>query len=216
MENRSLLIWGAHSLGVSLDANQVRAFEKFLEELTRWNQEMNLTALHEERPIVVRHFLDSLTLVQCLPERTKLLDIGPGAGFPGIPLKIVRPHWQVVLLEASRKKTYFHKHIIRCLNLSGIRSVWGRSDHEEIKRTLGNRFDVVVSRALSPLHVFLREAVYFTPPGGLIIAMRGRDKSVPDLPESLPLKLDRIVSIDLPIDGITRNLFLFKKLISLG
>ncbi len=211
MENRGLLIEGARLLGAPLDANQVDAFERFLGELTRWNRTMNLTALREERAIIVQHFLDSLTLVRHLPRDVSLLDIGSGAGFPGLPLKIARPGLRVVLLEASREKTYFHKHIIRSLNLSDIRSVWGRSDQVEIRRAMGHRFDAVVFRALSPLEVALREARHFIHSGGTIIAMRGRDVSVPIPPESLSLTLHRTVSIDLPFDRIRRNLMLFRR-----
>ena len=210
-ENRRLLVSGARLLGVSLNAGRTETFERFLNELTKWNQRMNLTALREERSIIVRHFLDSLTLVRHLPRGTSLLDIGSGAGFPGVPLKIARPDLQVVLLEASRKKTYFHKQVIRSLNLWGIRSVWGRSDQGEIKTILGNRFDVVVSRALSPLDAFVKEAIHFVQTGGMIIAMRGRDDSVPIHPGSLGLTLYQKVSIDLPFDRVRRNLLFFRK-----
>ncbi len=216
MENRRLLTSGARALGVSLNASKVEAFERFLKELMRWNKRMNLTALREERTIIIRHFLDSLCVVKYLPEKTSLLDVGSGAGFPGIPLKIARPLWQVVLLEASRKKTYFQKHIIRSLDLSGIRSIWGRSDQEEVKTALGNRFDVVISKAVSPIEVFLREAVHFVPPGGMIIAMQGKDIDVPDLPEPVPLILDRTVSVDLPFERIKRHLLVFIKVASVG
>jgi len=210
-ENRGLLLSGARSLGVSLEASGLEAFERFLDELLKWNQRMNLTALGEERAIIVRHFLDSLTLVRYLPQAASLLDIGSGAGFPGIPLKIVMPDLHVVLLEASRKKTYFHKHVIRLLNLSGIRSVWGRSDQGEVKTVLANRFDVVVSRAVSPIEVFLRDASHFVPVEGMIVAMRGRDISISIRPESLSLTLNRAVSADLPFDRIRRNLLFFRK-----
>ncbi|NIQ37725.1 MAG: 16S rRNA (guanine(527)-N(7))-methyltransferase RsmG [Proteobacteria bacterium] len=211
MENREILVSGARLLGVSLDASQAAAFERFLDELTRWNQRMNLTAFREKRSIIIRHFLDSLTVVRYLPETINLLDLGSGAGFPGIPLKIAKPRFQVVLLDGSRKRTYFQKHVIRSLDLSGIRSVWGRSDWVEIREALGNSFDVVVSRAVSSLEVYLGQAIHFIPEGGMIIAMRGRDVSVPIRPESLSLRLDKTVSTDLPFEGIRRTLQFFRK-----
>ncbi len=210
-ERRRLLISGARLLGVSLNASKVSACERFLDELIKWNQRMNLTALREERSIIVRHFLDSFTLVKYLPEGASLLDIGPGAGFPGVPLKIARPSLYVVLLEASRKKTFFHRHIIRSLGLSDIRSVWGRSDQGEIQANLGSCFDVVVSRATSPLEVFLREAIHFIHSGGVIIAMKGRSLSAMIPSESLPLTLYRTVSTELPFDRLKRRLLFFRK-----
>lgn len=211
IENRRLLVSGASLLGVSLDTSAVEAFERLLDELIKWNQKMNLTALREERSIIVRHFLDSLTLLRYLPRGASLLDLGSGAGFPGVPIKIARPDLHIVLLEATRKKTYFHQHLIRSLNLSGIRSVWGRSNQGEVKTILGNRFNVVVSRAVWPLEVFLREAICYIHSRGIIIAMRGRDVSVPIRPESLSLSLYRTVSTDLPFDRIRRKLLFFRK-----
>ena len=189
----------------------VEAFDRFLDALMKWNQGMNLTAFRDERSVIVRHFLDSLILVRYLPQAASLLDIGSGAGFPGVPLKIVRPDLQVVLLEAARKKTYFHKQVIRSLKLSGIRSVWGRSDQGEVKAILGDRFDIVVSRAVSPLDRFLREGVHFIHTGGMIVAMRGRNVKVPVLTGSLGLMLYRTVSTDLPFDRVKRHLLFFKK-----
>jgi 16S rRNA (guanine527-N7)-methyltransferase len=205
------LVSGARVLGVSLDTCMIEVFEGFLEELTKWNQRMNLTALRDDRSIIVRHFLDSLTLVRHLPKGSSVLDIGSGAGFPGIPLGIVRSDLEIVLLEASRKKTYFHRKVIRSLNLSGIESIWGRSDQAEIKAELGGRFDVVVSRAVMPLESFLQEATDFVRPEGMIVVMGGENVDVPCLPPSLDLHLDNTVSLDLPFDRTRRHLLFFRK-----
>jgi 16S rRNA (guanine527-N7)-methyltransferase len=175
---------GARLLGVLLDTCMIEAFEGFLEELTKWNQRMNLTALRDDRSIIVRHFLDSLTLVRHLPKGSSVLDIGSGAGFPGIPLGIVRSDLEIVLLEASRKKTYFHRKVIRSLNLSGIESIWGRSDQAETD---------------------------FVRPEGRIVVMVGENVDVPCLPPSLDLHLDNTVSLDLPFDRTRRHLLFFRK-----
>ncbi len=210
-ESRRLLISGARLLGVCLDAGKVAACERFLEELIKWNQRMNLTALRDERSIIVRHFLDSFTLVKYLPEGGSVLDIGSGAGFPGVPLKIVRPSLQVILLEASRKKTYFHRHIIRSLDLSDIESIWGRSDQGEIRTNLGSCFDVVVSRATLPLERFLREAIHFIHSNGIIIGMKGGNRKTTIPSEFSSLMLYRTVSTELPFDRLKRSLLFFRK-----
>jgi 16S rRNA (guanine527-N7)-methyltransferase len=212
LESGRILLSGARILGLSLEPETLEAFGRFAEELMRWNQRMNLTALREERPIVVRHFLDSLTLARFLPEGASVLDIGSGAGFPGIPLKIVLPNLEVVLLEASRKKTYFHKHVIRSLKLTGIRTVWGRSDQPDVQMSLESLFEVVVSRALSPLEVFLRDAAHYAHIGGMIIAMRGKDAEMSLRLEEFSLRLDRTVTMDVPFDGIRRKLMFFRKI----
>lgn len=210
-ESRRLLISGAHLLGVSLDASKVEACERFLDGLIKWNQGMNLTALRDERSIIMRHFLDSFTLVEYLPEGCSLLDIGSGAGFPGVPLKIVRPSLQVILLEASRKKTYFHRHIIRSLGLSDIESIWGRSDQGEIRTNLDSCFDVVVSRATIPLEHFLREAIHFIHPNGVVIGMKGGNRKTTIPSEFSSLMLYRTVSTELPFDRLKRSLLFFRK-----
>ncbi|MBW2123159.1 MAG: 16S rRNA (guanine(527)-N(7))-methyltransferase RsmG [Deltaproteobacteria bacterium] len=210
-ENRRLLVSGAHLLGVSLDKRAVEAFDRIFAELTKWNRKMNLTALCDERSVVVRHFLDSLAPARYLPPGASVLDIGPGAGFPGIPLKIARPDLGIVLLEATRKKTYFHKHLIRTLDLAGIRSVWGRSDAEQVRTDLRGDFDAVISRAALPLGLFLQEAVYFLRAEGMIVAMRGREPGIPIRPESLGLTLCRTVLLNPPFDLMSRKLLFFRK-----
>jgi 16S rRNA (guanine527-N7)-methyltransferase len=215
-EDRELLLSGARLLGISLDMAAVAAFERFLEALIKWNQKMNLTALRERRTIVVRHFLDSLTLVREIPHEGCLLDIGSGAGFPGIPLKIVIPELRVTLLEASRKKTYFHKHVIRSLGLSGIQTVWGRSDQNGVRADLLNHFDLVVSRAAVSLEVFLKDATPFIRPRGVIIAMTGKDRHTSLSLAPLSLELCRTVSVDLPFDRIQRSLLFFRRVTDHG
>ena len=210
-ETRELLVSGAALLEVPLKTTAVEAFERFLDALVRWNQKMNLTGLHERRAIVIRHFLDSLTLVKELPSEGRLLDIGSGAGFPGIPLKIMMPGLHVTLLEAARKKTYFHRHVIRSLKLSGIQTIWGRSDQNRARADLGHQFDVVVSRATLPLEAFLEDGTYFAHPRGVIIAMRGKDRHAEVPPASLCLDLWRTVSVQLPFDRIQRNLLFFRR-----
>lgn len=210
-ESREVLLSGARLLGLCLDTRAVAAFERFLEALIKWNRKMNLTALRERRTIVVRHFLDSLTLVRELPHEGCLLDIGSGAGFPGIPLKIVMPELRVTLLEASRKKTYFHKHVIRSLGLSGIQTVWGRSDQDRVRAGFLNHFDLVVSRAALSLEAFLEDATRFIHPRGVIIAMRGKDGYARISLAPLSLELFRAVSVDLPFDRIQRSLLFFRR-----
>ena len=213
-ESHRLLVEGAALLGVFLDENQVCLFERFLEELKKWNGKVNLTALRKDRDIVVKHFLDSLSLVKYLPFGVSLLDIGSGAGFPGIPLKIARPDISIILLEGSRKKVHFQKRIIRLLDLSNIQSIWGRSDQAEIRRDLGNRFDVVVSRAVSSGEVFLEGAAPFVRPGGVIAVMEGAQTRTLSIPESLPITMVQTISLELPFDAIKRNLTFYRKLMS--
>ncbi len=96
-ENKDLLIEGAKTFGIDLDEKAIEAFELYLKELVKWNQKINLTAVRSVRGIVLKHFLDSLSVYPYLPEHSFILDIGSGAGFPGIPLKIIQPSFQITL-----------------------------------------------------------------------------------------------------------------------
>ena len=122
-ENRNLLVEGVKAFGIDLDEKKVGAFDLYLRELLKWNQKINLTAIRSEKGIVVKHFLDSLSAYPYLSKPSSLLDIGSGAGFPGIPLKMVEPFLEVTLIDSVRKKVDFQKHIIRTLGLKGIFSL---------------------------------------------------------------------------------------------
>jgi len=171
-----LLAQGAKLLGLELTGAQIEFFDLYQRELRLWNVKTNLIADSTEDEIVSRHFLDSLTACKfLLKQNARIIDIGTGAGFPAIPLKIVLPSLQLFLLESNRKKISFLKHIIRLLNLSGVITLNDRT--ENILRTDEHRekFDIVISRAALKLPELLSLSDYFLAPEGLLIALKGRD-----------------------------------------
>src|SRR5579884_4134874 len=120
---------GLHRLGLTLSEEQREQFARYREELLDWNTRVNLTAITNPEEVQIKHFLDSLSLLLVYDKpQTRLLDIGAGAGFPGLPLKIVRPDWHVTLLEATGKKVTFLQHIIETLQLEGVEAVHGRAE----------------------------------------------------------------------------------------
>ena len=125
---RTLLEDGAKALGITLDDEQIEAFLLYLRELKRWNRRLNLTSVVEEREIVVRHFLDSLVPERFLGPEWRIVDLGSGAGFPGIPLKLARPDLSVLLVDSSMRKVAFERHIIRTLGLQGIEALHARGE----------------------------------------------------------------------------------------
>ncbi len=125
-EHRRLLIEGSKSFGLFLDGKTVGDFDLYLRELLKWNQKINLTAVRTEKEVVLKHFLDSISTIPYLPESGSLLDIGSGAGFPGIPLKIVKPGLRVTLIDSVRKKVDFQRHMIRTLGLKEIEAIHAR------------------------------------------------------------------------------------------
>lgn len=164
-----LLRRGAEELGLRLSPPQLQRFERYLEELRLWNRVVNLTALREEDEIVRGHFLDSLAVLPWVPARGRLLDLGSGAGLPGVPLKIARPELQVTLLEASRKKALFLRHLGRCLELD----LEVRCQRAERPGDLEGAFDAVISRALGPLRRVAELGLPYLREGGTLLAMKG-------------------------------------------
>ena len=154
-ENRELLLNGAKIFGLHLDEKALETFDLFLKELLKWNQKINLTAIRSEKGIILKHFLDSLSVYPYLSKPSSLMDIGSGAGFPGIPLKMVEPCFEVALIDSVRKKVDFQRHVIRMLGLKEIEAIHGRVQDKEILRSMGGQFDAVVSRAFSDLRMLL-------------------------------------------------------------
>jgi 16S rRNA (guanine527-N7)-methyltransferase len=164
---------GAKELGIGLGPVQLELFLTYLEELTRWNRKINLTKITDPKEIITRHFLDSLTILRYLKGSKRLLDIGTGAGFPGLPVKIAMPEVELMLMDSVEKKVFFLKYIIRTLGLRGVRAVRARAEEAEVIEQLKNSFDCVVSRAISALEDFFPLARPYLCQGGILIAMKG-------------------------------------------
>jgi 16S rRNA (guanine527-N7)-methyltransferase len=168
-----LLVEGAKSFNLSLNRDQIEQFAVHAKELIQWNQSMNLTALTDPLAIGIKHFLDSLAPTHLIPPRASVLDIGSGGGFPGIPLKVIDPSLSVTLIDASRKKVNFMKHIIRTLNLNKTEALHRRAQDLVDDPAHRFRFDVVISRALSALDVFAELALPLLAKEGILIAPKG-------------------------------------------
>src|SRR3989454_11911207 len=143
---------GLHRLGLELSQQQLGQFLLYREELLDWNARINLTAITDPEEVLIKHFLDSLSLLLVYNRpAARLLDIGAGAGFPGLPLKIVRPHWEVELLEATGKKVTFLRHMIETLHLENVVAIQGRAEEFAHKQEYRATFDVVTARAVASL-----------------------------------------------------------------
>ena len=173
---------GAVQLGVPLSAEQVKCFAVYLQELNQWRRRINLSSRKDDREIIVKDFLDSLTIIKHLPLNSSFMDLGSGAGFPGVPAKIVRPDLKLLLLEATRKRVFFLKDVQRALELSGIEIRWTGEDRGV--EDLAANFDFVASRAFGILLKFAEEGIPFLKKGGVLLAMKGK-KGGEELEESL-------------------------------
>jgi len=215
MENENLLIEGAKAFGIHLDKINIEAFGLFLKELLKWNQKINLTAIRTEKEIVLKHFLDSLSVRSYLPEYSSILDIGSGAGFPGIPLKIVKPSLEITLIDSVRKKVDFQRNIIRRLGLTGIKAIHGRAQDREILKSLEAQFDITLSRAFSDLQNFLILSLPFLKKDGRAIAMKSGVKAeeiqLLAKKEETRYRLQKTVTFSLPFSPLKRSILLFEK-----
>ena len=174
-EAREILVNGASELGVALEKDQIEQFSTYLSELKEWNKRINLTTIVEEHAVVVRHFLDSLAPLRYLKGCQRLLDLGSGAGFPGIPLKIVKPDLSVTLVDSKEKKVLFQRHVLRTLGLKdGICAVHGRAEDLALNEKYKESFDAVISRALSSLESFITLGLPFLKRGGRFIAIKSK------------------------------------------
>jgi len=165
----------ARALGVSLNDRQRTAFHRYCDFLLAENRRLNLTAIATPDEVYRRHFLDSLSGLVVLPQMPglRLIDVGTGAGFPAIPLKIARPDLYVTLLEATRKKADFLRRLVRELALSDVTVVWERAETAGQDPRHRERYDVAVARALAPLPVLLELLLPFCRVGGTCVAWKG-------------------------------------------
>ncbi len=195
-----LLRKGLRELGISFTEHQTEAFLFYLEELKRWNKAYNLTGLKTDREIIIKHFFDSLLFLKALPEHVRsLADIGSGAGFPGIPLKIMYPDPVVYLVEPSKKKAAFLRHVCKQLRLPDVEIIDRR-----IEEVTDLKVDAAVTRALFSIDDFLKKTQGIVKKKGVLILSKG-----PKLAEELQgVPSDRISTLDvkLPLLNIIRHL----------
>jgi 16S rRNA (guanine527-N7)-methyltransferase len=210
----AILFKGAEQLGIKLTSEVVEGYLFYIKELKKWNQRINLTSLTTDKDIAAKHFLDSLTIVPFLQGTARALDIGTGAGFPGLPLKVFAPDCEILLLESSQKKCTFLRHIVRGLKLEGVEIVQGRAEDKKMIERYGSSFDLVLSRALADLSTSLQLALPYTKEGGRIIGMRGRqgeqERDATDW-RALGLQLIEQRRLTLPFVEEQRVLLLFQR-----
>lgn len=213
-ESLELLRSCARAFAVELTAEELSLFDLFAEELKKWNRKINLTAIKNDREIVVKHFVDSLSLLGCLNTSGTLLDIGSGGGFPAIPLKILLPELPVVSVDAVEKKILFQRHAARVLQLCEFTALHARV--EDLVKSSAAQFDTIVSRAFADLSVFVGLALPLLKPTGQIIAMKGREGRDEALAgeeklAGLGAKIVDCIHLRLPSSGAERFLVVVEK-----
>lgn len=165
----------------------ITSLERLVDELLRWNSRRNLTAITDREEILEKHLADSLTLLPYACHAARLLDIGSGAGFPALPLKIACPELEVVSVDAVGKKVEFQRHVARTLGLRGFLPLHERIEALGVAPEYRQRFDLVTARALCSLEELVKMSAPFLAPGGQLVAMKGPEglQELADCEESL-------------------------------
>ncbi len=206
-----ILSRGAAEMGLELTDRQMDQFGTYHVELADWNQRANLTAITERREVQVKHFLDSLTVLLAypagLPATTRLVDVGAGAGFPSLPLKLLYPDLRVSLVESTGKKTQFLEHLLGVLGLSGV-EVWkGRAEELAHRPELREGFDLVLSRGVAKLPTLLEYTLPFCRLGGRVALLkRGVEEEIAGAARALDAlggRLDQTYPVR--VTGLTDN-----------
>lgn len=215
MTPRDLLVQGSKALGLQLGSREIDRLARYHAELAKWNLKMNLVARADVPEIIETHFLDSLTLLPHLPgEKPELLDVGSGAGFPGLVLKAACPQLILTLIEPRAKRAAFLRHIVRNLALDQVEVM-----EKRLEPALAGQlpaYPCITSRAVAAISEFLALAAPFSPAGGTVICMKGprAEEEISqwqhDQPAS-PYRLREVVPLALPFTRATRHLVIFTK-----
>ena len=205
-------------LGISLNEKQIEQFITYFEMLVEWNEFMNLTAITEYEDVMKKHFVDSISLIKAydVSKNVTVIDIGTGAGFPGLALKIAYPNLQITLLDSLNKRIKFLDEVITELGLTGIDTIHGRAEDFAKPDKLRENYDLCVSRAVANMSTLAEFCLPFVKVGGQFISYKS-EKIVEEIETAgkaisiLGGKIDGQVEFNLPDSDIYRNLFIIKK-----
>ena len=202
-------------INIELNSKQLNQLEKYYEMLVKYNEFMNLTGITEHDQVFLKHFYDSLTIIKAidLNKQESLCDIGTGAGFPGLVLKICFPNLKVTLLDSLNKRVEFLKDVIKELELDNIEVIHTRAEEYALKNR--NKFDVTTARAVAHLSILLEYAIPMTKVGKYFIAMKANVedeiKEIDNALKSLNTKQIEKIEFDLPIENSKRTIIIFEK-----
>ncbi|SNX53775.1 16S rRNA (guanine(527)-N(7))-methyltransferase RsmG [Thermoanaerobacterium sp. RBIITD] len=217
-KNKDILLKGAELLGIHMDMFHVEQFDRYYNLLIEWNNKMNLTAITEEHDVVIKHFLDSLSVFKSgkIKKDEKIIDIGAGAGFPSIPVKIVFQNFKLTIIDSLKKRTIFLNELKSYLKLKDVDILHGRAEDLGRDSLLRENYDIALARAVASLNVICEYCLPFVKKNGYFIALKG-----PNVEEEiyasynalkiLNSEIEDIIDINLPYTDILHKLIVIKK-----
>ena len=200
---RKELVEKALKIRIELSEHQIEQFYIYMKLLTEWNEKINLTAIIEPKEIILKHFIDSLTISSQIQQSRTIADIGSGAGFPGIPLKIVNPEKELVLIDSLSKRVNFLNEVIKKCNINGITAIHARVEEIGHNSKYRGQFDVTTSRAVAKLNVLLEYMMPLVKLGGKCICLKGPniDDEIKESKKALNIlggEISKIEKLNLP------------------
>ncbi len=208
-------------LYIKLNERQLKVFYDYMNLLIEKNKVMNLTGITGPKEIILKHFIDSLTVLKYINENDSVIDVGTGAGFPGIPLKIAEDSLEITLLDSLNKRINFLNEVIENINLKKIKTIHGRAEDSGQNIEYREKYDVAVSRAVAPLNILLEYMLPFVKIGGKCICMKGSNcaeeiENAKNAIEILGGKIEKIEKFNLPNSDNNRTILIIKKLKKTG
>ena len=202
---------------IEINEEQIKSFEKYMNLLLEWNEKINLTAITQPDEVKLKHFVDSLTVLKYINDDDKVIDIGTGAGFPGIPLKIMNENTKITLLDSLNKRINFLNIVIETLNLRNIQAIHGRAEEIARNKLYREKYDVAVSRAVANLSTLTEYMLPFVKVGGKCICMKGANvneelERAQNAIKELGGEIERVDNFYLSDNDNERNIIVIKKI----
>lgn len=210
------LIRKASQLGIHLSEEKAHLYYQYMELLLEWNEKINLTAITDPHEIILKHFIDSLTALPYIPEKGNVLDIGTGAGFPGIPLKIVNNN-SYTLMDSLNKRITFLQEVIKELRLENIEVVHARAEDYARNNEKREKYQVVIARAVASLNILVEYMLPMLQIGGVAICMKGSqiEQEIVNAKKAVEIlggKIEAVEQFELPESNISRTIIVIKKI----
>ena len=203
----------SEKIGIKLPDEQLNEFYEYMQLLLEWNEKMNLTAITDESEIISKHFVDSLTILKYIKDNYKVIDVGTGAGFPGIPLAIFKNNTKFTLLDSLNKRVNFLNEVKEKIELDNVENLHGRAEDFGQNKAYREQYDVAASRAVAPMHVLLEYLLPFVKVGGMCICMKGPNvseeiKDIENVARKLGAKMVETENLKLLNGEIERNIII--------